>query len=133
MARSAGRQPDAHGRHAREIAALDDRVGEVRGADHDICNAWREAGSIRGWSVRDGAWLRYELFERGGDARGDVGRGGRLHRVHDAGAVEQHGIGIRPADVDSYDQASERLRGAPALDGRASLASHAKTEVKSRS
>ncbi len=79
-----------------------------------------------------GATPASKLAQRRRDPARHVGRGGRLDGVDDGGAVEQHGIGVGATDVDA-DDASERLRRAPALDGRAAGALHENTEVNSRS
>jgi hypothetical protein len=55
-----------------------------------------------------------QLAQGGGDAARHVGRGRRLDGVDDVGAVEEHGFGVRPADIDAD-------------------APHANTEVNSRS
>jgi hypothetical protein len=106
--RGAGRQADADRGDPREIASLDDRVGEVRGADHD--GVGRRLGTVRATGE--------QVAQRGDDAARHVGRGGRLHGPHDTGAVQQDSVGISAADVYS-DSPSGRLRRAAAPDGRA--------------
>jgi hypothetical protein len=87
--RGTRRQADADRRHAREIASLNDGVGEVRGADHDGVD--RTGGADRG----------QQLTQRRSDATSHVGRCRRLDRVNDGLAVEQDGVGVGATDVDS--------------------------------
>jgi hypothetical protein len=75
-------------------APIEQRIGGVRRPQHDV----RDPAGLDGRIGHDGV-------DRGGDAAGDVSRGGALCLRHQcAGAVEHDRIGVRPADVDPEPQ-----------------------------
>ena len=99
-------KPDADRGDARQLAVLDDGVGEVRGAEHHRADRREAPGGPE------------QLGEGISHARGHVRGRRRLDRVEDALVLQQHCVGVRAADVYT-DSASGRLRRAPAPDGRA--------------
>ena len=70
--RGARRQPDAHRRDLRKIAALDNGVDEMGRADHNAVDS----------TTRD-RWMEGKLGERRHDPGGDVLSGRRLDRIYD--------------------------------------------------
>jgi hypothetical protein len=100
-------QPDR--RRRLQPPPLDDGVGEVGGADHHPRDlAGRRAGGLQ------------DVAQRGGDAARDVLRRRRLDLGDDLRAGHQHGVGVRPPDVDPDPQAHVSPYGLSAIGYRLS-------------
>ncbi len=86
--RGRGRRGQPHARRRDQAPPLDDRVGEVRGADH-------HRGHARGVQARR------QLAQRRADAAGDVGGCRRLDVGEHAPPVDDDRVGVGPAYVDA--------------------------------
>ena len=84
-----GRRTDAHGGNFGKIATLDDRIGEMRRADHHRADTARVARMFA------------QRAHRRENAGGDVGGGRHLDCGFDPTLRDQDGIGIGAADVDA--------------------------------
>ncbi len=88
--RGRGGKREPHGRRGREPPGLDERVDEVRRADHHPVDVGRVERV-----------LPVELRERADDAARHVLRGRGLDADDDAVAVHEHGVRVGAADVDA--------------------------------
>ena len=87
------RRAEAQHADAAQVLGFDQRIGEVRRADHHGADGGgRELGGLQ------------DLGDRADDAAADIRRGRRLVAREHGAAAQEHGIGVRAAHVDANPQ-----------------------------